>query len=65
MNAALKDDSSDKNQPESTFRLAPVSFLLSGILDSISFALFYLSFSTLTHLITAISVDFLTFARRN
>jgi len=30
------------------------SLLLSGILDSISFALFYLSFSTLTHLFRAI-----------
>jgi hypothetical protein len=30
-----------------------VPFLLSGILDAISFALFYLSFSALTYLVSA------------
>jgi hypothetical protein len=49
------DESSDTaTMPERMKLYSRLALLLSGILDSISFALFYLSFSSLTHLFTAI-----------
>lgn len=45
--------------PERMKLYSRLSLLLSGILDSISFTLFYLSFSSLTHLFTAIFSHFL------
>jgi hypothetical protein len=46
--------SSSGTQFESATSYSRFSLLLSGILDSFSFALFYLSFSSLTHMLHAI-----------